>query len=46
MASEGGEPPPQDPRSLGFHIDDLNREYALVKVGSQAVIFPENPGAP
>ena len=44
VANEGDEPP-QDPRSLGFSIDDLNREYALVKVGSQAVIFQENPGA-
>jgi Family of unknown function (DUF5906) len=38
--------PPNGPRALGFSVEKLNREYALVKVGSQAVIFQENPAAP
>jgi Family of unknown function (DUF5906) len=37
--------PTEGPRELGFRVDDLNREYALVKVGSHAVIFHENPSA-
>lgn len=40
-----GEEPPDGPRSLGYSAEGLNREYALVKVGSQAVIFQENPSA-
>jgi hypothetical protein len=40
---DGG--PPDSPRSLGYSVEALNREYALVKVGAQAVIFQENPSA-
>jgi hypothetical protein len=43
--TEDGEPP-DGPRTLGYSVEKLNREYALVKVGSQAVIFQENPAAP
>ena len=43
--AHNGEEPPDIPRPLGFDIEDLNREYALVKVGSQTVIFQESPGA-
>lgn len=53
----GGEPPPLNgdpgepggdddgPRSRGYNVDALNQEYAMVKVGSQAVIYQENPTA-
>jgi hypothetical protein len=33
------------PLALGCSVEALNREYALVKVGSQAAIFQENPSA-
>ena len=35
----------ENPRAFGYDVEALNKEYALVKVGSQAVIFQENPGA-
>lgn len=53
----GKAPPPRDgtehaaggdddgPRSHGYSVDALNKEYAVVKVGSQAVIFQQNPEA-
>jgi len=36
---------PVGPRGFGFDIDALNREYALVLMGSKAVVFLEQPGA-
>jgi hypothetical protein len=36
---------PDVPRSHGFSIDDLNKQYAVVMVGSQAVVFHEQPHA-
>jgi hypothetical protein len=44
-AGEEDNEPESGPRALGYDVDALNREYALVKVGSQAVIFQENPTA-
>jgi hypothetical protein len=43
-SGDGGDPP-DGPQALGYSVEALNREYALVKVGSQAVIFQENPTA-
>jgi hypothetical protein len=37
--------PPDGPRAFGYDVEALNREYSLVKVGSQAVIFQESPSA-
>jgi hypothetical protein len=42
---EGGEDGSDGPRALGYSVEALNKEYALVKVGSQAAIFQENPAA-
>jgi len=39
-----GEPP--KPNALGYSVDELNREYALVLMGAKAVIFLEQPLAP
>jgi hypothetical protein len=39
---EGG-PPPANP--WGYDVDEINRDYALVLMGSKAVIFHEQPGA-
>ena len=33
------------PRSHGFSVDALNKEYAVVMVGSQAVVYHEQPHA-
>jgi hypothetical protein len=52
----GGKEPPRDgtgqsggdddgPRSFGFSVDALNKEYAAVMVGSQTVVFHEQPHA-
>ena len=40
----GGAEPPK-PRALGYDLDDLNREFAFVLVGSKAVIIQEDPQA-
>lgn len=34
------------PRKFGFDVDELNKEYALVLLGSKAVIFRDQPNAP
>jgi Family of unknown function (DUF5906) len=34
------------PRELGFSVDGINQEYALVLLGSRAVVFLEQPNAP
>ncbi len=42
--SEGGEgPPPAE--AWGYDVDALNREYALVLMGSKSVVFHERPEA-
>ncbi|MGD0024503.1 MAG: primase-helicase family protein [Xanthobacteraceae bacterium] len=33
------------PRTHGFSVDGINKEYAVVMVGSQAVVFHEQPHA-
>lgn len=43
-AGAGGQP--AKPRKLGYNVDDINREFALVLLGSKAVIYVEQPGAP
>jgi hypothetical protein len=37
---------PPEPRAWGFDVKKLNREYALVLMGSKAVIYLEQPNAP
>ncbi len=37
---------PAAPRALGFDLECLNREYALVILGSKAVVYAEQPHAP
>lgn len=37
---------PRDPRAWGFDVEALNEEYALVLMGSKAVIFLEQTKAP
>lgn len=46
--NEGGEDDsePRGPRSWGFDVATLNEEYALVLMGSKAVIFLDQPNAP
>jgi hypothetical protein len=41
--AEDGEPP--KPRAFGFSIERLNEEFALVLMGSKAVVFLEQPEA-
>jgi len=41
----GGEVGPR-PQSFGFDIQRLNQEFALVLMGSKAVVFLEQPAAP
>ena len=36
---------PDGPRKFGFSVEALNREYAVVMVGSQAAVFHEQPQA-
>lgn len=38
--------PAAGPRALGFDVEDLNREYGLVLVGSKAVIMCERASGP
>lgn len=33
-------------RKLGYSVDDINREFALVLLGSKAVVYMEQPDAP
>lgn len=42
-AESGGEP--NKPKEFGFDVDDLNREWALVLMGSNSVLFREQPDA-
>ncbi|WP_291975479.1 MULTISPECIES: primase-helicase family protein [unclassified Chelatococcus] len=42
--SGSGEPPM--PRALGFDMDHMNSEFALVLMGSKAVVYLEQPNAP
>ena len=45
-ASEGGGgDPPDGPRAMGYDVKALNREYAAVMLGGDAVIFQETPTA-
>jgi Family of unknown function (DUF5906) len=37
--------PPDGPSDLGYDVEALNKEYAIVKVGSQTVIYQEDPNA-
>jgi len=37
---------PIKPRALGFSIDEINDDYALVLMGSRAVVVKEQPGGP
>ncbi|WP_243368880.1 primase-helicase family protein [Microvirga solisilvae] len=37
---------PRDPRAWGFDVEALNKEYALVLMGSKAVIYLDQPSAP
>ncbi len=38
-------PAPPDPKNWGYDVDDLNSEYALVLMGSKAVVVREQPQA-
>jgi Family of unknown function (DUF5906) len=42
--NNGGEPP-DVPNDLGYDVEVINKEYAIVKVGSQTVIYQENSNA-
>ena len=37
---------PPRPRAFGFDVKRLNEEFALVLMGSKAVVFLEQPAAP
>lgn len=37
---------PEKPRKIGYDVDEINREYALVLLGSKAVVYLEQPDAP
>src|SRR6266516_1348669 len=37
--------PSREPRPMGFDVDQLNQEFALVLLGSKAVVFLEQPHA-
>ena len=41
---DDGEPP--RPKAMGYSVDWMNERYALVMMGSKAVIMHENPDAP
>jgi Family of unknown function (DUF5906) len=41
----GSREPPDGPKDLGYDVEALNQEYAIVKVGSQTVIYQEDPTA-
>ena len=41
---DSGEPP-DGPNDLGYDVEALNKEYAIVKVGSQTVIYQEDQNA-
>ena len=43
--SAGGDDEPPEARTFGFSVDELNREFALVLMGSKAVVFLEQPTA-
>lgn len=42
----GEEPAPRVPRGGGFSVEDMNREWGLVLMGSKAVIVREQPAGP
>lgn len=37
--------PPDGPRSLGYSVEKLNKEYAVVMVGGDTIVFHEQPQA-
>ncbi len=37
---------PASPRAWGFDVDDINRNHALVLMGSRAVVVKERPDGP
>lgn len=41
-----GEGQPPEPRAMGFSVERMNEEFALVILGSKTVIFQEQPHAP
>jgi hypothetical protein len=43
-SADGGDP--DLPRLMGFDLDAMNREFALVLMGSKAVVYLERPDAP
>ena len=43
---ESTEVGPPRPQAFGFDVKRLNREFALVLMGSKAVVFLEQPAAP
>jgi hypothetical protein len=45
QSSDDGGADDDGPRSNGFSVDELNKEYAVVMIGSQAVVFHEQPHA-
>ena len=44
--ADDGELRPEGPRKLGFSVKKMNKQFALVLLGSKAVIFREKPDAP
>jgi hypothetical protein len=45
-ADDSAEEPQREPRSFGFSIERMNKRFALVILGSKAVIYVETPDAP
>ncbi|CUA90196.1 hypothetical protein Ga0061061_111110 [Chelatococcus sambhunathii] len=46
VESPAGGGPPATPRALGFDVERMNEEFALVLMGSKAVVFLDQPNAP
>lgn len=42
----GADEPPSEPQDWGYSLDQMNRQWALVLVGGQAVMAKETPDAP
>jgi Family of unknown function (DUF5906)/CHC2 zinc finger len=45
-AADAGDGGPSEPRAFGYSVDELNQEFALVLMGSRAVVFRERKDAP
>ena len=43
--TDEGSRPPREPRDLGFSMEGMNSEFALVLLGARAVVYHERPDA-